>query len=47
MNVRERCGARANARQIREIVDRDIPVTAAIDLVDQWVAFFGGFPRAS
>ncbi|CAM5227224.1 hypothetical protein SHIRM173S_09912 [Streptomyces hirsutus] len=40
-DVCERCGARANARQIREIADCDMPVAAAIDLVDQWVAFFG------
>lgn len=31
----------ANARQILETVDCDMPVAAAIDLVDQWVAFFG------
>ncbi|MCF0091216.1 hypothetical protein B0E37_06337 [Streptomyces sp. MH192] len=41
LNVCDRCGARANARQIREIADCDMPVAAAIDLVDQWVAFFG------
>ncbi|GAA3060266.1 hypothetical protein GCM10020254_00040 [Streptomyces goshikiensis] len=41
LKVCERCGARANARQILETVDCDIPVAAAIDLVDQWVAFFG------
>ncbi|AQY20294.1 hypothetical protein T261_01755 [Streptomyces lydicus] len=41
LNVCVRCGARANARQIRETADCDIPVAAAIDLVDQWVAFFG------
>ncbi|MFF0205840.1 hypothetical protein [Streptomyces sp. NPDC005017] len=41
LKVCERCGARANARQIREMVDCDIPMAAAIDLVDQWVAFFG------
>jgi ketopantoate hydroxymethyltransferase len=44
--VCQRCGARTNARQIREIVDCDIPVAAAIDLVHQRVAFFGVF-RAS
>jgi hypothetical protein len=32
-----------NARQIREIADRDIPVAVAIDRVDQCVSFFGGF----
>jgi len=41
LNVCDRCGARANARQIRETVDCDMPVAAAMDLVDQWVAFFG------
>lgn len=41
LNVCERCGARANARQIREMLDCDMPVAAAIDLVDQGVAFFG------
>ncbi|GCD40249.1 hypothetical protein OEIGOIKO_08106 [Streptomyces chrestomyceticus JCM 4735] len=41
LNVCVRCGARANARQIRETADCDMPVAAAIDLVDQWVAFFG------
>ncbi|GHB32356.1 hypothetical protein GCM10010346_64630 [Streptomyces chryseus] len=41
LNVCDRCGAKANARQIRETVDCDIPVAAAIDLVDQGVAFFG------
>jgi len=45
LNVCERCGARAKARQIREIADWDMPVAAAIDLVDQWVAFFG-FPSS-
>lgn len=28
-------------RQIREMADCDMPVAAAIDPVDQWVAFFG------
>jgi hypothetical protein len=41
LNVCDRCGARAKARQIREIADCDMPVAAAIDLVDQCVAFFG------
>jgi hypothetical protein len=41
LNVCERCGARAKARQIREIADFDMPVAAAIERVDQWVAFFG------
>jgi hypothetical protein len=41
LNVCERCGASANARQIRETADWDMPVAAAIDRVDQWVAFFG------
>ncbi|AIR98087.1 hypothetical protein SGLAU_10400 [Streptomyces glaucescens] len=41
LNVCDRCGASANARQIREIADCDMPVAAAIDLVDQWVAFLG------
>lgn len=41
LKVSDRCGASANARQIREIADCDMPVAAAIDLVDQWVAFFG------
>ncbi|MFE4053981.1 hypothetical protein [Streptomyces sp. YIM B13518] len=40
-----RCGAGANARRIREIADRDVPVVAG-GLTDQWVAFFG-FPPAS
>ncbi|MEG8280410.1 hypothetical protein [Streptomyces sp. AHA2] len=31
----DRCGARATARKIREMVDCDSPVAAAIDLVDQ------------
>ncbi len=35
LNVSARSGARANARQIREIADCDIPVAAAIDRVDQ------------
>ena len=35
LNVCDRCGASANARQIREMVDWDMPVAAAIDLVDQ------------
>lgn len=41
LNVWARCGARASARQIREMVDCDMPVAAAIDLVDQPVALFG------
>lgn len=41
LNVCERCGAGTNARQILEIADSDIPVVAAIDRVDQCVAFFG------
>jgi hypothetical protein len=41
LNVCDRCGASAKARQIRETVDCDMPVAAAIDLVDQCVAFFG------
>lgn len=31
-------GASANARQIREIADWDMPVAAAIDLADQCAA---------
>lgn len=34
-NVWDRCDVRANARQIREIADCDMPLAAAIDLVDQ------------
>ncbi|AYV26278.1 hypothetical protein EES41_06045 [Streptomyces sp. ADI95-16] len=41
LNVCDRCGASAKARQIREMLDCDIPVAAAIERVDQWVAFFG------
>jgi hypothetical protein len=41
LKVCVRCGAGAKARQIREIADCDIPVAAAIDRVDQCVAFFG------
>lgn len=41
LNVCDGCGARANARLIREIADYDMPVAAAIDRVDQWVAFLG------
>ncbi|WP_432045391.1 hypothetical protein [Streptomyces asiaticus] len=41
LDVCDRCGARANARQIREIADWDMLVAAAIDRVDQWVAFSG------
>jgi hypothetical protein len=33
LKVCERCGASANARQIREIADCDFPVAAAIDAV--------------
>jgi hypothetical protein len=40
-NVCDRCGASANARQMRETTGCDMPVAAAIDLVDQRVAFFG------
>ena len=32
------CGLRPNARQIRETDDCDRPVSAAIDLVDQWLS---------
>ncbi|GGR41255.1 hypothetical protein GCM10010282_37530 [Streptomyces roseolus] len=39
-----RCGAGANGRRIRETADRDMPAAAAIDLVDQWVAFSGVSP---
>lgn len=41
LKVCEQCGARAKARQILEMADCDIPVAAAIDRVDQCVAFFG------
>lgn len=41
LKVCERCGARANARQILETVDCDMPVAAAMERVDQCVAFFG------
>lgn len=41
LNVCDRRGASANARQIRETVDCDIFVAAAIDLVDQRVASLG------
>jgi hypothetical protein len=41
LNVCDRCGASANAHQMRETVDWDMPVAAAIDMVDQWVGFFG------
>ncbi|GLW19924.1 hypothetical protein Stsp01_66670 [Streptomyces sp. NBRC 13847] len=37
LNVCDRCGAGAKARQIREMADWDMPVAAAMDLVDQWV----------
>ena len=33
------CGLRPNARQIRETDDCDRPVSAAIDLVDQWLSW--------
>src|SRR4051794_21651367 len=38
LKVCVRCGASANARQIRETADYDMPMAAAIDRVDQWVA---------
>lgn len=41
LNVCERCGVRANSRQIHETADCDIPVAAAVGLVDRWVAFSG------
>jgi hypothetical protein len=41
LNDSVQCGASPNARQIRDIVDCDNLVTAAIDWVEQCVAFGG------
>lgn len=45
LNFSARWGCRPNARQIRETVDCDRPVSSAIDRVDQCVAFFGADSR--
>jgi hypothetical protein len=39
--VQHPCGCRPNARQTRETVDCDRPISLAIERVDQCVAFFG------
>jgi hypothetical protein len=41
LNVSARCGLSRNSRQIRPIVERDNPVSAAIEARDQCVACFG------
>ena len=41
MKVSARCGLSRNSFQIRPIVERDSPVSAAIDARDQCVASFG------
>ena len=41
LNVSTKCGLRLNARQIRPTVERDRPVSAAIDARDQCVASLG------
>ena len=41
LNVSTRCGLSPNSRQIRPIVERDRPVSAAIEARDQCVASFG------
>src|SRR5664279_4174194 len=41
LNVSTRCGLSRNSFQIRPIVDRDNPVSAAIEARDQCVASFG------